>query len=160
MMTPEYASPEQVKGQTVTTASDVYSLGVLLYELLAGRRPYEVPADSLEGIVQAVCQTEPKAPSEAVTERSGTTRPAGTLPPASELRGDLDTIVLKALRKEPERRYRTAHELSEDLRRHLEGLPVTARADTIGYRAGKFVRRHRTAVAAAFLVSASLVVGS
>ena len=159
MMTPEYASPEQVKGQPVTTASDVYSLGVLLYELLAGRRPYEVQADSLEAIVQAVCQTEPKAPSEAVTERSGTTRPAGTLPPASELRGDLDTIVLKALRKEPERRYRTAHELSEDLRRHLEGLPVTARADTIGYRAGKFVRRHRTAVAAAFLVSASLVVG-
>jgi tetratricopeptide (TPR) repeat protein/tRNA A-37 threonylcarbamoyl transferase component Bud32 len=146
MMTPEYASPEQVKGQTVTTASDVYSLGVLLYELLAGRRPYEVKADSLEGIVQAVCRTEPRPPSEAAAARS-------------ELRGDLDTIVLKALRKEPERRYRTAHELSEDLRRHLEGRPVTARADTIGYRAGKFVRRHRTAVAAAFLVTASLVGG-
>ena len=146
MMTPEYASPEQVKGQTVTTASDVYSLGVLLYELLAGRRPYEVQTDSLEAIVQAVCQTEPIAPSEAATARS-------------ELRGDLDTIVLKALRKEPERRYRTAHDLSEDLRRHLEGLPVTARADTIGYRAGKFVRRHRTAVGAAVLVSASLVGG-
>jgi non-specific serine/threonine protein kinase/serine/threonine-protein kinase len=159
MLTPEYASPEQVRGQPVTTASDVYSLGVLLYELLAGRRPYEVQADSLEAIVQAVCQTEPKAPSEAVTERSGTERSAGKRPPASELRGDLDTIVLKALRKEPERRYRTAHELSEDLRRHLEGLPVTARADAIGYRAGKFVRRHRTAVAAAFLVAASLVVG-
>ena len=148
MMTPEYASPEQVKGQPVTTASDVYSLGVLLYELLAGRRPYEVQTDSLEAIVRAVCQTEPRAPSEAATARR-----------ASELRGDLDTIVLKALRKEPERRYRTAHELSEDLRRHLEGLPVTARADTIGYRAGKFVRRHRTAVAAAVLVSASLVGG-
>ena len=146
MMTPEYASPEQVRGQPVTTASDVYSLGVLLYELLAGRRPYEVQTDSLESIVRTICETEPRAPSEAVRGRS-------------QLRGDLDTIVLKALRKEPERRYRTAHDLSEDLRRHLEGLPVTARADTIGYRAGKFVGRHRTAVAAAFLVSASLVAG-
>ena len=146
MMTPEYASPEQVRGQPVTTASDVYSLGVLLYELLAGRRPYEVQTDSLESIVRTICETEPRAPSEAVRGRS-------------QLRGDLDTIVLKALRKEPERRYRTAHDLSEDLRRHLEGLPVTARADTIGYRAGKFVSRHRTAVAAAFLVSASLVAG-
>ena len=106
-----------------------------------------MPADSLEAIVQAVCRTEPRAPSEAAAV------------PSSELRGDLDTIVLKALRKEPERRYRTAHELSEDLRRHLEGLPVTARADTIGYRTGKFVRRHRTAVAAAVLVSVSLVGG-
>jgi len=159
LMTPEYASPEQVKGQTVTTASDVYSLGILLYELLAGRRPYEVKADSLEAIVQAVCQTEPRAPSEAATTRTATTQAAGNLPAPSELRGDLDTIVLKALRKEPERRYRTAHDLSEDLRRHLEGLPVTARADTIRYRAGKFVRRHRTAVGAAVLVLASLVGG-
>jgi non-specific serine/threonine protein kinase/serine/threonine-protein kinase len=156
MMTPQYASPEQVRGQGVTTASDVYSLGVLLYELLAGRRPYEVQAESLEAIVQAVCQTEARAPSEAVTAPGGPVRP---LLAASELRGDVDTIVLKALRKEPERRYRTAHELSEDIRRHLEGLPVTARPDTIGYRAGKFVRRHRTAVAAAVLVAASLVAG-
>jgi eukaryotic-like serine/threonine-protein kinase len=159
MMTPEYASPEQVKGQPVTTASDVYSLGVLLYELLAGRRPYEVQADSLEAIVRTICETEPRAPSEAVTGGDRTARSDVTLPPASQLRGDVDTIVLKALRKEPERRYRTAHDLSEDLRRHLEGLPVTARPDTIGYRAGKFVLRHRTAVAAALLVSASLVGG-
>jgi serine/threonine protein kinase/tetratricopeptide (TPR) repeat protein len=159
MMTPEYASPEQVKGQPVTTASDVYSLGVLLYELLAGRRPYEVQADSLEAIVRTICETEPRAPSEAVTDRNRAARSDGTLPPASHLRGDVDTIVLKALRKEPERRYRTAHDLSEDLRRHLEGLPVTARPDTIGYRAGKFVFRHRTAVAAALLVSASLLGG-
>jgi non-specific serine/threonine protein kinase/serine/threonine-protein kinase len=160
VMTPDYASPEQVRGQTVTTASDVYSLGVLLYELLAGRRPYEVNADSLEAIVQAVCQTEPKAPSEAAREEAArTTRPPGTRPPASELRGDLDTIVLKALRKEPARRYSSVHELSEDLRRHLEGLPVHARADTLGYRAGKFVRRHRTAVAAASIVVLALVGG-
>jgi non-specific serine/threonine protein kinase/serine/threonine-protein kinase len=147
-MTPEYASPEQVKGQTVTTASDVYSLGVVLYELLAGRRPYEVQAESLTAIVKAVCETDAVAPSEAAQGRSRAT-----------LRGDLDTIVLKALRKEPERRYQSARELSEDLRRHLEGQPVTARADTVGYRAGKFVRRHRAAVTAALLIAASLVGG-
>ena len=147
-MTPEYASPEQVKGQTVTTASDVYSLGVLLYELLAGRRPYEVPAESLTAIVKAVCETEAVAPSEAAQGRNRAT-----------LRGDLDTIVLKALRKEPERRYQTARELSEDLQRHLEGRPVSARADTVGYRAGKFVRRHRAAVTASLLVAASLIAG-
>jgi non-specific serine/threonine protein kinase/serine/threonine-protein kinase len=148
VMTPDYASPEQVKGQTVTTASDVYSLGVLLYELLAGRRPYEVQADSLTAIVKAVCETEVVAPSVAAQGRNRAT-----------LRGDLDTIVLKALRKEPERRYQTARELSEDLLRHLEGRPVTARADTVGYRAGKFVRRHRTAVAAGVLIAASLIAG-
>jgi tetratricopeptide (TPR) repeat protein len=148
VMTPEYASPEQVKGQTVTTASDVYSLGVLLYELLAGRRPYEVHAESLTAIVKAICETEAVAPSEVAEGRTRAT-----------LRGDLDTIVLKALRKEPERRYQTARELSEDLGRHLEGHPVTARADTVGYRADKFVRRHRTAVTASVLVAASLIAG-
>src|SRR6185436_5818637 len=147
-MTPEYASPEQITGQTVTTASDVYSLGVLLYELLAGRRPYEVQAESLTAIVKAVCETEAVAPSEAAQGRNRAT-----------LRGDLDTIVLKALRKEPERRYQTAGELSEDLRRHLEGRPVSARADTVGYRAGKFVRRNRASVTAALLIAASLIGG-
>jgi non-specific serine/threonine protein kinase/serine/threonine-protein kinase len=148
VMTPEYASPEQVKGETVTTASDVYSLGVLLYELLAGRRPYDVQAESLTAIVKSVCETEAVAPSEAAQGRN-----------RAMLRGDLDTIVLKALRKEPERRYQSAHELSEDLRRHLEGRPVTARPDTVGYRAGKFVRRNRAAVTAAVLIAATLVGG-
>src|SRR5262245_36891146 len=148
VMTPEYASPEQVKGETVTTASDVYSLGVLLYELLAGRRPYEVQAESLPAIVKAVCETEAVAPSETARGRK-----------RAALRGDLDTIVLKALRKEPERRYQSARELSEDLQHHLEGRPVSARADTVGYRAGKFVRRHRTVVTAGLLVAASLIAG-
>jgi non-specific serine/threonine protein kinase/serine/threonine-protein kinase len=148
VMTPDYASPEQVKGQTVTTASDVYSLGVVLYELLAGRRPYEVHAESLTAIVKTVCETEPVAPSDAAEGRN-----------RAMLRGDLDTIVLKALRKEPERRYQTARELSEDLGRYLEGHPVTARVDTVGYRANKFVRRHRTAVTATLLIAASLIAG-
>jgi non-specific serine/threonine protein kinase/serine/threonine-protein kinase len=155
LMTPEYASPEQVKGRAITTASDVYSLGVLLYELLAGRRPYEVQADSLESIVRAVCEREPPPPSETLAAA----KPERSRPAASELRGDLDTIVLKALRKDPERRYRTAQDLSQDLRRYLEGLPVTARVDSVRYRAGKFLRRNRAAVAAAVLVSASVVAG-
>jgi non-specific serine/threonine protein kinase/serine/threonine-protein kinase len=148
VMTPEYASPEQVKGQTVTTASDVYSLGVLLYELLAGRRPYEVQVESLTAIVKAVCETEAAAPSEVAQGRNRAT-----------LRGDLDTIVLKALRKEPGRRYQSAGELSEDLRRHQEGRPVTARADTVGYRAGRFMLRNRAAVTAGLLIAASLIGG-
>jgi tetratricopeptide (TPR) repeat protein len=156
MMTPEYASPEQVRGEPVTTSSDIYSLGVVLYELLTGRRPYTVPADSLEGIVRAVCATEPLPPSAAVRRGEGTARPEAV---AGELRGDLDTIVLKALRKEPARRYLTVQELSEDLRRHLEGLPVLARTDALGYRASRFARRHRAAVAAAALVAVSLVAG-
>jgi non-specific serine/threonine protein kinase/serine/threonine-protein kinase len=147
-MTPEYASPEQVRGEAVTTASDVYSLGILLYELLAGRRPYDVRTESLTSIVQAVCETEAVAPSEAVQGRTRAT-----------LRGDLDTIVLKALRKEPDRRYQSARELSEDLRRYLEARPVTARPDTVGYRAGKFVRRNRAAVTGAVLIAASLIGG-
>jgi non-specific serine/threonine protein kinase/serine/threonine-protein kinase len=150
MMTPEYASPEQVKGEPVTTASDVYSLGVLLYELLAGRRPYAVKTDSMEEIVRAVCRTEPPPPSATV---DGRTRER------SQLKGDLDTIVMKALRKDPARRYPSVQELWEDLRRYLEGLPVHARPDTVRYRASKFVGRHRTAVAAAAVVLLALVGG-
>jgi non-specific serine/threonine protein kinase/serine/threonine-protein kinase len=155
MMTPEYASPEQVRGETVTTSSDIYSLGVVLYELLTGQRPYAVQTDSLEGIVRAVCDSAPPLPSTVVGRGDAPTRPALR----GELRGDLDTIVLKALRKEPSRRYLTAQDLSEDIRRHLEGRPVLARADTLGYRVLKFTRRHKGAVAAAALVMMSLVGG-
>jgi tetratricopeptide (TPR) repeat protein len=153
LMTPEYASPEQVAGGPVTTATDVYALGVLLYQLLAERRPYELGTRSPEEIARVVCHEEPRAPSTAVGAGADEARLRRALA------GDLDTIVLKALRKEPERRYRSVDELSEDLKRHLDGRPVLARKDTLLYRTGKFVRRHRGVVAAAALVVLSLVGG-
>jgi non-specific serine/threonine protein kinase/serine/threonine-protein kinase len=154
-LTPEYASPEQVRGEPVTTASDVYSLGVLLCELLTGERPYAV-GRSPEEIVRAVCETVPTRPS-ALLQRGATRAPGGV--GASELLGDLDTIVLKALRKEPERRYASVTELDEDVRRHLAGLPVRARPDTVRYRLGKFVSRHRAASAAFVVALLSVVIG-
>ena len=159
MMTPEYASPEQVRGGAVTTASDVYSLGVLLYELLTGRRPYTLRTDSLEEIVRSVCETDPQPPSSVARTHAATGEGTRARPSASELRGDLDTIVLKALRKEPARRYLSVLELGEDVRRHLDGRPVRARPDTLRYRAGKFVGRHRAAVGAAALVVLALLGG-
>jgi len=174
LMTPEYASPEQVRGGRITTASDVYSLGVLLYELLTGRRPYRLESRRLGEVERAVTDQEPARPSLVATREPADTDPGGgdttavrlsrsrdCLP--AELRrrlaGDLDDIVLMALRKEPERRYASVEQLSEDIRRHLEGLPVLARKDTWRYRSAKFVRRNPWGVAtgAAILV---LIVGS
>lgn len=133
-LTPEYASPEQIAGKPVTTASDIYSLGVILYELLTGQRP------------------GPSTPHAEPTKPSA----IPTLPPRirRRLAGDLDNIVLKALSPDVSRRYGSAEHLAQELRRHLEGLPVEARGVTLLYRAGKFLNRHRAAVSAAFVVAA------
>jgi non-specific serine/threonine protein kinase/serine/threonine-protein kinase len=141
ILTPEYASPEQVRGERITTASDVYSLGVVLYRLLTGALPYRVRTGGSGEMERAVVEQSP-----------ATTEPA--------LGKDLDTILRKALAKEPERRYPSAAQLADDLRRFLDGRPVLARPDTLSYRAGKFLRRHRLGAAAAALVAASLVVGT
>jgi non-specific serine/threonine protein kinase/serine/threonine-protein kinase len=169
-MTPEYASPEQVRGEALTTSTDVYSLGVVLYELLTGRRPYRFEAYGVTELERLICLEDPRLPSEglALPEEAPTRQNDADAGPARggeaarrrrELRGDLDTIVMKAMRKEPSRRYASAAELGEDVRRHLEGLPVLARPDSVGYRAGKFVRRHKAGVVAAALVMLSLLAG-
>ena len=160
-MTPEYASPEQIRGDVMTTASDVYSLGVLLYELLTGRKPYRLTSYSTDEIARAITTQSLVRPSQAVLEGTKQIPSSSHSEVASPklLRGDLDNIVLMALRKEPERRYSSVGQFAEDIRRHLEGLPVIARKDTLGYRSGKFIRRHRVAVAAAALVMLSLIGG-
>jgi eukaryotic-like serine/threonine-protein kinase len=158
MMTPEYASPEQVRGDPITTASDIYSLGVVLYELLAGRRPYRLKTGMSTEIEQAICEWEPERPSAAAA-RSDSPATAEETPQklSRRLRGDLDAIVMMALRKEPQRRYPTVDRLSEDIDRHLRRLPVSASKDTWTYRAAKFTRRHKVGVAITALTAAVLV---
>ncbi|MCA8963176.1 MAG: hypothetical protein KDC38_21790, partial [Planctomycetes bacterium] len=148
-------SPEQITGGTVTTATDVYALGVLLYDLLTGRAPYGGPGTPPAALARQIVETVPPRPSAAVTEghssrRLSAARARGErLTPqrlAQELSGDLDNIVLMALRKEPERRYATVADLADDIERSLANLPVRARPDTLGYRTAKFLRRHPVAV--------------
>ena len=149
LMTPQYAAPEQVRGEPATTATDVYALGLILYELVTGRRPYEVQGADRETSGKVILETEPRPPSRiAVTPR---------LPRA--LAPDLDALVLTALRKEPERRYPTAQALGDDLDRLRRGLPIRAQRDTVGYRLRKFAGRHRAGVAAAALATAGLLAG-
>lgn len=177
LLTPAYASPEQIKGASITTATDVYSLGVLLHELLTGHKPYRVDSHAALEMMQAVLEKEATKPSAAImhteTRNGHESSASTTLTPESisksrgatpdrlsrQLRGDLDNIVLTALRKDPQRRYASVQELSEDIRRHLKGLPVNARADTFGYRAAKFVGRNKISVAAAAIVMLTLIAG-
>ena len=156
-MTPQYASPEQLRRESVTTATDVYSLGVVLYELLSGRLPYRFKSRVPHEMAKAICDDDPERPSTAIAAGNGDTRQA--IKHRKRLHADLDNIVLMAMRKEPQRRYATAEQLAEDIQRHLNGLPVRARNDTFAYRAGKFIRRQKVAVAAAALVAITLLVG-
>jgi len=168
-LTPAYASPEQVKGEIVTTASDIYALGVVLYELLTGQSPYKSKRTQPLALAKEICETDPERPSTVVgrtdVERTGTPDTAETPDAISVkrlqrgLRGDLDNIVLMALRKDATRRYASAEQMSEDIRRYLADLPVSARQDTFAYRATKFVTRNRWAVAFALLAAAGLIAG-
>lgn len=182
MMTPQYASPEQARGEIVTTASDVYSLGLILYEILTTRAAYEFASNGPDEIARVICEVEPKPPSSVVMAerekrktKSGKATDAKNVSATADfsanetakstaqnpklLRGDLDNIVLKALRKEPNRRYASVEQLSEDVRRHLEGLPITARPTTVSYRLEKFVARNRSVVAAGVLLFLTLCAG-
>ena len=178
VMTPEYASPEQARGETITTASDVYSLGVLLYELLTDHRPYRLSNLSLIEVIDAICEEEPSKPSTAISrtetfirgvERREVTVTSEDVSSARdsepnrlrrELEGDLDNIVLKAIRKEPQRRYASVEQFSEDIQRYFQRLPVIARQDTLAYRSSKFIARNKVAVAATALIIIALVAGA
>ena len=176
VMTPEYAAPEQVRGDAVTTATDTYALGVALYELLTGHRPYYFDKRTPAEIERVICNQPPARPSTVVARATDAPQSDGSTAaitpetiaaaralPMRRLRrhlsGDLDTILLKALRKEPHRRYANAEAFVEDLRRLREGHPVRARKDTVGYRVRAFVRRHRAGVATTVAVAVLLLAG-
>jgi serine/threonine protein kinase len=176
LMTPEYASPEQVRGEPITTASDTYSLGVVLYELVTGHRPYRMKSRLMHEMARVICEEDPTRPSSVVTQNEeiagdgakSTTVTAEQISQVREgkparlkrrLAGDLDHILLQALRKEPERRYSSVDRFREDLHYHLEGLPVAAQRNTLWYLANKMMRRHAILVAAGLVVTLTLLAG-
>jgi eukaryotic-like serine/threonine-protein kinase len=158
VLTPDHASPEQIRGDPITTASDTYVLGVVLYELLCACKPFTLKGNRLGDLERAICEETPPAPSMVIHAREdapGIARQRGTSAARlrRELAGDLDNIVLMAMRKEPERRYSSVEQFAADIARHLDGMPVLARADAWSYRAGKFLKRHAlvAGLAAAFV---------
>lgn len=170
-LTPAYASPEQVRNDPMTTASDIYQLGIVLYELLTGCRPYKVSGRTPSEVEQIICEKQPTRPSTAITKvlperedaentlkKVSSNRQTKTEQLQKNLKGDLDTIVLKAIRKEPDRRYESAEQLAADIRHYLTGRPVMAHPDSMGYRTRKFIRRHRIgAISTAIIIL--LVIG-
>ena len=177
MLTPEYASPEQVCGEAINTTTDVYSLGVVLYMLLSGHRPYRLSGTSSQTFADIICHTEPVKPSEIVARTETIGGPgedkAQTVTPEfvsaardtkpdklrRRLSGDLDKIVLMALRKDPRRRYSSVEQFSDDVRRHHEGLPVRAREDTLAYRGSRLVKRHKLGMVAVTVFVVTLLGG-
>jgi eukaryotic-like serine/threonine-protein kinase len=154
VLTPEYASPEQIRGVALTPASDIYALGVVLYRLLTRASPYGDAASDSYALTRAICETEPPRPSQALAAAEPDSRGR-----RRRLQGDLDAVVLMALRKEPERRYASAEAFADDVFRHLEGLPVQARRGAWSYRAGRFLLRHRAATGAVLVANIALVAG-
>jgi eukaryotic-like serine/threonine-protein kinase len=160
IMTPDHASPEQVRGLAITTSSDVYVLGVLLYKLLTGTSPFVIPSMRLTDIERAICENDPTLPSHSIgkdesSEARATADARGTTAKRLRrtVRGDLDNIVLMAMRKEPERRYGSSQQMAGDIQRYLDGKPVIAHRDTMSYRSAKFVRRHWLPVTATVSVA-------
>ncbi len=182
MMTPQYASPEQIKSEIVSTSSDIYSLGLILYELLTGTQAYTFPNKRPDEMAKIICELEPPRPSSAVIQNSKfkiqnsqngtfpnkkyfteenakTTNSKSKIQNPKSLRGDLDNIILKSLRKEPMRRYASVEQFANDIKKHLDGLPVIARSDTFSYRFEKFVARNRVSVVAGVLIFLTLTGG-